>query len=108
MVDALAQGMVERGLSTERPIMILSGNSIDHALLMLAGHAAGIPVAPISVAYSLQSRDHAKLRHIHALLDPGLIYVEDTRPFAKALTALEWGHSQRRSWQIATAPTWVA
>ncbi len=91
MVDALAQGMVERGLSTERPIMILSGNSIEHALLMLAGHAAGIPVAPISVAYSLQSKDHAKLKHICALLDPGLIYVEDTGPFAKALTALDVG-----------------
>jgi feruloyl-CoA synthase len=91
MVDALAQGMVERGLSAERPIMILSGNSIEHALLTLAGHTAGVPVAPISVAYSLQSQDHAKLQHICALLDPGLIYVADTGPFAKALTALDAG-----------------
>ena len=83
-VDALAQGLIERGLSAERPVMILSGNSIDHALLTLAGHTAGIPVAPISVAYSLQSQDHAKLKHIAALLEPGLIYVADTGPFAKA------------------------
>src|SRR6266567_482821 len=72
-----------------RPVMILSGNSIDHALLTLAGHTAGIPVAPVSVAYSLQSQDHAKLKHIAELLEPGLIYVADTAPFAKALAALD-------------------
>ncbi len=87
-IDALAQGLIERGLSAERPVMILSGNGIDHALLMLAGHSAGIPVAAISVAYSLQSQDHAKLRHIAGLLTPGLIYVADTAPFAKALAAI--------------------
>jgi feruloyl-CoA synthase len=88
-VDALAQGLLERGLSAERPVMILSGNSIDHALLTLAGHTAGIPVAPISVAYSLQSQDHAKLKHIAELLEPGLVYVADTGPFAKALAAID-------------------
>ena len=68
--------------------MILSANAIDHALLMLAGYTAGVPVAPISVAYSLQSQDFAKLRHIAELLEPGLIYVADTAPFAKALAAI--------------------
>ena len=68
--------------------MILSANAIDHALLMLGGYTAGIPVAPISVAYSLQSQDFAKLRHIAELLEPGLIYVADTAPFAKALAAI--------------------
>jgi feruloyl-CoA synthase len=89
LVDALAQALIERGLDAERPVMILSGNAIDHALLMLAGHAAGIPVAPVSVAYSLQSQDHAKLRQIAALLKPGLVYVADTAPFAPALAALD-------------------
>ena len=88
-VDALAQSLLDRGLSAERPVMILSGNGIDHALLTLAGHTAGVPVAPISVAYSLQSQDHAKLKHIAALLEPGLIYVADTAPFAKSLAALD-------------------
>ena len=88
-VDALAQALLDRGLSPERPVMILSGNGIDHALLMLAGYTAGIPVAPVSVAYSLQSQDHAKLRHIAGLLAPGLVYVADTAPFAKALAALD-------------------
>src|SRR5712692_6790539 len=92
LVDALAQGLLNRGLSPDRPVMILSGNGIDHALLTLAGHTAGIPVAPISVAYSLQSQDHAKLDHIAALLQPGLIYVTDTGPFAKSLAALDLTH----------------
>jgi len=87
-VDALAAALIARGLSAERPVMILSANSIDHALLMLAGYTAGIPVAPVSVAYSLQSQDFAKLKYIAELLDPGLIYVADTAPFAKALAAI--------------------
>jgi feruloyl-CoA synthase len=89
VVDAIAAALLERGLSAERPVMVLSGNSIDHALLMLAAYTAGVPIAPISVAYSLQSRDHAKLKHVAALLRPGLIYVADTAPFAGALSALD-------------------
>ena len=90
LVDGIAAAFVERGLSAERPVMVLSGNGIDHALLMLAAYTAGVPVAPVSVAYSLQSRDHAKLKHIAALLQPGLVYVSDTAAFAGALAAL--GH----------------
>src|SRR3984893_16146775 len=89
IVDAIAAAFIERGLSAERPVMVLSGNGVDHALLMLAAYTAGVPIAPISVAYSLQSRDHAKLKHIAALLQPGLIYVADTAPFAGALGALD-------------------
>jgi feruloyl-CoA synthase len=65
--------------------MALSGNSVEHATLTLACYTAGIPIAPISVAYSLQSQDHAKLKYINELLTPGLVYVSDTGPFAKAL-----------------------
>src|SRR5258708_37716696 len=89
LVDGIAAALIERGLSAERPVMVLSGNSIDHALLMLAAYTAGTPIAPISVAYSLQSRDHAKLKHVAALLQPGLIYVADTAPFAGALGAID-------------------
>jgi feruloyl-CoA synthase len=88
-VDAIAAALIERGLSAARPVMILSGNAIDHALLMLAGYTASIPVAPVSVAYSLQSQDHLKLRHIAELLEPGLVYVANTAPFAKALADLD-------------------
>jgi feruloyl-CoA synthase len=89
IVDSIAAGFIERGLSAERPVMVLSGNSIDHALLMLAAYTAGISIVPVSVAYSLQSRDHAKLKQIVALLQPGLIYVADTAAFAGALSALD-------------------
>src|SRR6186997_3402725 len=87
-VDGLAAALIERGLSADRPAMILSGNSIEQALLKLACFTAGVPVAPISVAYSLQSQDFAKLKFITELLNPGLIYVADTEPFAKALAAI--------------------
>jgi feruloyl-CoA synthase len=89
IVDGIAAAFLERGLSAERPVVVLSGNSIDHALLTLSAYTAGIPIAPISVAYSLQSRDHAKLKHVAALLEPGLIYVADTAPFVGALGALD-------------------
>jgi feruloyl-CoA synthase len=88
-VDAIATALLARGLSAERPVMSLSGNAIDHALVKLAAYTAGVPVAPVSVAYSLQSQDFAKLKYIFDLLRPGLIYVADTAPFAKALAALD-------------------
>ncbi len=83
--DAVAQVLIDRGLTAERPVMALSGNAVEHGLLTLACYTAGIPIAPISVAYSLQSQDHAKLKYINELLTPGLVYVSDTAPFAKAL-----------------------
>src|SRR5262245_13032236 len=94
MVDAIAASLIDRGLSPGRPVMILSGNAIDHALLMLAGYTAGIPVAPVSVAYSLQSQDHGKLKQIAALLEPGLVYVADTAPFATALGKIDLGRCE--------------
>jgi feruloyl-CoA synthase len=69
-------------------VMVLSANSVDQALLMLASYTAGVPIAPVSVAYSLQSQDHGKLKFVAKLLTPGLIYVADTGPFAKALAAV--------------------
>jgi len=89
LVDSIAASLLDRRLSAERPVLILSGNSIEHALVTLAGYTAGIPVAPVSVAYSLQSHDHGKLKYIVELLTPGLIYVSDTGPFGKALAAIE-------------------
>lgn len=88
-VDAIASALIERGLSAERPVVILSGNSIDHGLLTIACETAAIPVAPISVAYSLQSTDLAKIKYIAQLLRPGLVYVADTGPFAKALAIFD-------------------
>jgi feruloyl-CoA synthase len=88
-VRAIGAALLARGLSVQRPVMILSDNGIDHALLSLAAMHVGIPVAPVSPAYSLMSRDHAKLKAIVALLEPGLIYAADGAKFAGALAALD-------------------
>ena len=85
---AIAQALLDRGLGPDRPVMILSGNSIDHALLMLGCFRAGVPAAPVSPAYSLMSSDYAKLKHIFDLVRPGLIYVAAAAPFSKALQSL--------------------
>ena len=87
MARAIAQGLIERELSVERPVAILSGNSVDHALLGLGAMVAGVPYAPISAPYSLVAKDFAKLRAIIALLTPGLVFVDDGAAFGPALEA---------------------
>jgi len=84
---AIGSALIARGLSQQRPLVILSDNSVDHALLALAAQLVGVPYAPISPAYSLLSSDHAKLRAIFALLEPGLVYADDGARFARALAA---------------------
>ncbi len=86
--DALAGAFRELGLGPERPVMILSGNSVEHLLVSLAAYAAGAPAMPISVAYSLMSKDHARIRAIAELSEPGLVFAADAGPFAGALDAL--------------------
>jgi len=86
-VEALAASLLELGASPERPLLLLSGNSIAHAQLTLAAMHVGVPAVPISVAYSLMSRDHAKLRLIAAQITPGVVFVEQREPFARALAA---------------------
>jgi feruloyl-CoA synthase len=86
-VRRLAQALLARGLSAERPVVVLSGNDIEHALIALAAMYVGIPYAPISVPYSLMSQDFGKLRTIVKILEPGLVYVTDGKPFARAIDA---------------------
>src|SRR5262245_40922963 len=88
-VDRLAQGLLDRGLA-DRPVLILSGNSRLHLAVMLAAMTVGAPVVPTSVAYSLQSTDHAKLRAMADLVDPGLVVAEDAS-FTRAVAAVA-GH----------------
>jgi feruloyl-CoA synthase len=87
-VRRIAQALIRRDLSPERPIVILSGNDLEHALLGLAAAYVGIPYAPISPAYSLLSSDFGKLRHIISLLTPGLVFAADGNVFARALALL--------------------
>src|SRR6266567_1414622 len=84
---AIASALLARGLSAEKPIVILSGNSIDHALLAFGALYAGIPFCPVSPAYSLVSRDYAKLAYLMKLLTPGLVFADDAGKFADALAA---------------------
>src|SRR5258707_11582851 len=83
----IASALLARGLSTEKPIVILSGNSIDHALLAFGALYAGIPFCPVSPAYSLISKDYGKLGFVMKLLTPGLVFADDATKFAEALSA---------------------
>ncbi|MGA7431168.1 MAG: AMP-binding protein, partial [Xanthobacteraceae bacterium] len=86
-VRAIAATLLERKLSAERPIAILSGNDIEHALLALAAMHVGIPYAPISVPYSLLSQDFGKLKAIINILTPGLVFAANGAAFARAIAA---------------------
>jgi feruloyl-CoA synthase len=88
-VRAAASWILAHEFSAERPVVILSDNSIDHALLALAAQHVGVPSAAISPAYSLMSKDFDKLKSMISLLQPGAIYVSATRPFAAALDAIK-------------------
>lgn len=90
-VDSATEALLNIPGTTSGPLAILSGNSIEHAIIAMAAMQARIPVAPISTAYSLQSSDHAKLKEIFALLEPKTIFVQDVEPFAKALSAIHRG-----------------
>ena len=87
-IPPIAQALLDAGLSAERPLMILSGNEIEHFLLGMAAIWVGIPYAPISPAYSLVSTDYGKLRHIAGLLSPGMVYASDGQKFAPAIDAV--------------------
>ena len=86
-VRSIAQSLLTRRLSAERPIAILSGNDIEHALLGMAAMTIGVPYAPISVPYSLMSSDFGKLKSIIDILTPGMVFVSDGKPFARAIDA---------------------
>ena len=87
-VRRIGGALIARGLTASTPVAILSDNSVNHALLALGAMHAGIPVAPISPAYSLLSSDHAKLNAIFELLRPGLVFTDDAAKFQPALAAV--------------------
>jgi len=83
----IAAGLLARQLSAERPVVVLSGNDLEHALVELGALYAGIPYAPVSPAYSLLSSDFARLRSIIELLTPGLVYASQAGLFERAIAA---------------------
>jgi feruloyl-CoA synthase len=84
----IGEALLRRPVSAERPIAILSGNDIEHALLGLAALYIGVPYVPISPAYSLVSQDFGKLRHVFDLLTPGLVFAADGRAFERAIESV--------------------
>lgn len=84
---AIGQALVERGLGAERPVAILSENSLEHALLALGCLYAGVPYCSVSPAYSTVSQDYDKLRHVLATLTPGMVFAADAQRYAKAIAA---------------------
>jgi feruloyl-CoA synthase len=87
-VRSIAQALLDRQLGPERPVLILSGNGIDHALLALACMYVGIPYAPLAPPYSLQAKDFATLKYIAEKMRPGLAFAVDAVAFGPALAQI--------------------
>lgn len=81
----IAQGLLNRGLNVDRPVVILSENDLEHALMALGCMVAGVPFCPASPAYSTISQDFEKLRHILSTLTPGLVFAADAMRYGKAI-----------------------
>ncbi|MEJ1999941.1 MAG: AMP-binding protein, partial [Maritimibacter sp.] len=114
-IRAIGQELLDLGLSTERPLLILSGNSIAHALMALGAQYVGVPSAALAPAYSLMSEDFEKLRAIKAQITPGAVFAENLDQFAGAMGAVfselphigVVGHGAEESWEelLATKVT---
>lgn len=113
--DAIAEALLARGFNQQTPLMILSGNSIEHALMTYGAILAGVPVVPVSPSYSTMSSDFDKLKYVFALIEPKMIFMQDAAPFARALKALnldgvelvtvDGGVGTAYADLVATAPT---
>ena len=84
---SIAQALLDRGLSAERPVAILSENGLEHAQLALGCLYAGVPYCPVSPPYSLISQDFEKLRHVLQTLTPGLVFAADASRYGRAIEA---------------------
>lgn len=87
--NAVAQSLLDGGHGPDRPLAILSDNSINHAIMMFGAMTVGMPAMPVSPAYSLMSQDHEKLKIVIGHNDPSVIFVDNPAPFAKALSAID-------------------
>jgi feruloyl-CoA synthase len=84
----IGQALLDRGLDANKPLAILSENSLEHALLALGCMTVGVPYCPVSTAYSLMSQDYEKLRHVLGTITPGLVYASDWSKYGKAIEAV--------------------
>jgi feruloyl-CoA synthase len=93
-VRKLARGLLDHGLSVDKPLIILSGNSVEHGLLALAAMYAGIPYAPIAPAYSLAVKEFTALSYVWQNFAPGMVFVDDGAKFLRPLKAVLKGETQ--------------
>ncbi|PWE29128.1 feruloyl-CoA synthase [Pararhodobacter marinus] len=84
-IRAIGQALLDLNLSVERPLVILSANSVGHALMALGAQYVGVPSAAIAPAYALASGEYGKLVSVRDQITPGAVYAEDTTPFAPAI-----------------------
>ena len=84
---SLAQALINRGLNAERPVVILSENDLEHAIVALGCLVAGVPYVPTSPPYSLVSQDFDKLKHVMRTVTPGLVFAADAARYGKAIAA---------------------
>ena len=85
MVQGLAAGLLEQDLGPQKPLMILSGNSVDHGLVSLAAHHVGIPTVPLAEQYSLVRAAHPRLGHAKDLTAPGAVFAADAEAYSDAI-----------------------
>jgi feruloyl-CoA synthase len=97
----ISQALLNRGVSVDRPVAVLSGNDLEHALLMHAAMYVGIPYAPVSPAYSLAVSEFARLSEISNVLKPGLVFASDLRAFGRALGSVECGGAELVTSELA-------
>jgi feruloyl-CoA synthase len=93
-VESVGQALLDRGLSAERPVAILSENDLEHLVLMLAGQHVGVPTAHLSPAYSLVSKDFGRLRHTLGILTPGLVFASNGERYGRAIEAVVSGDTE--------------
>lgn len=86
-IQALAAGLRELGVVGPRPLLILSANAVDHALIAYAAMSQGMPIAPVSAQYGLRGANLARLTQACSVLNPACIYTEDASLFAEGLGA---------------------
>jgi feruloyl-CoA synthase len=89
--DAVTQWLLDRRVPQGRSLLILSGNSIAHAVVKFGGFAAGVPVCPVSANYSLMPGDFGRLRHVVGLVKPAVVFAEQTESFRRALETVDFG-----------------
>jgi feruloyl-CoA synthase len=84
---SIGQALLDHGLSADKPLAILSENSLEHALLALGAMYAGIPFCAVSPPYSLISKDFDKLHHVLKTITPGMVFASDWARYGRAITA---------------------